>query len=114
MVTVTGYQARNSEGKVFFALILNSGIQLIKSKSGQFYATAKRASLPSTFDEKTCKALIGEEFKGSITSIPCDEYVFTVPETGEEIVLNQRNEYCPEENNFIGNLENLLTEQVTN
>lgn len=99
MVTVTGYQERKSEdGRVFFALTLNSGIELIKSQTGAFYATAKKASIPSTFNEQTCKALIGEEFKGRIQSVPCDDYVFTVPETGEQIVLNQRNEYFQDEN----------------
>jgi len=98
MVTVTGYQERKSEdGRVFFALTLTSGIELIKSQSGAFYATAKRASIPSTFNEQTCKTLIGEEFKGSIKSMPCEDYIYVIPETGENIVLNQRNEYFPDE-----------------
>jgi hypothetical protein len=109
MVTVNGYQLRKTEeGKEFFALILISGIEIIKSQTGGFYATAKKVSIPSTFNEETCKALIGEEMKGSIKSVKCEPYTFKIPETGEEIISTRRFEYFPEENileDFIENLE---------
>lgn len=59
---------------------------MVKSKeTGRFYATAKRASISSTFDENTCKSLIGTTFPGSIGKEECDEYEYTIPDTGEII-----------------------------
>ena len=41
----------------------------------------------STFDEETCKALIGTEIEGSVQRKECDIYQYTLPETGEVIEL---------------------------
>jgi hypothetical protein len=68
MVRVTNYAEReNSAGEKFYSLILQGkGIEMVKSKeTGRFYATSKQASVTSTFDEETCKSLIGEEITGS-------------------------------------------------
>jgi len=57
MVTIVDYsQRKNSEGKDFYSLILQGGIEMVKSKeTDRYYATAKRCSITSTFDESTCK-----------------------------------------------------------
>jgi len=62
MVRIIDYKARMSaEGEPFLALIVQGGITLVKSKeTGLYYATAKKANIPSTFDEETCKSLIGQ------------------------------------------------------
>lgn len=82
MVIIIDYSLRtNQEGKEFFALILNGGIELVKSKeTGRYYATSKKASIPSTFDEGTCKSLIGQSFPGSIKKVECEPYELTLKE----------------------------------
>ena len=98
MVTISGYSLRtNKEGKEFYTLILQGGIQMVKSKVSDFYyATMKKCSITSTFDEETCKASIGEKFPGSIQKQNCDPYSYTVKETREIIELNYRWVYVPE------------------
>jgi hypothetical protein len=98
MVTIVDYAARTrSDGSVFFVLILQGGIELVKSKqTDRFYATVKKASIPSTFDETTCKASIGQQFPGSIQKQSCDPYNFTVQETGEMLELSYRWTYLPD------------------
>ena len=70
---------------------------MVKSQStGKFYVTAKKAFISSTFDEETCKALIGTEMEGSIVKTTCDPFEYTVKETGEIIVLNHKYVYMPD------------------
>ena len=98
MVTVVDFKERvNRNGEPFYALILQGGIELVKSQeTGNFYATAKRASISSTFDELTCKGLIGQQITGSIQRVKVDPYEFTVKETGEIITLAHRWVYLKE------------------
>ncbi len=98
MVTISDYSKRvNSDGVAFFALILQGGLELVKSQqSGRYYATAKKASLPSTFSEEMCKTLIGQQLPGSIMKVECEPYEFAVPETGEIVTLSHRWEYSKE------------------
>lgn len=90
MVRIINYKERSSEdGNSFFTLVIQGGIEMIKSNnSGKFYASAKRATIPSTFDEVTCKSLIGAEIEGRIAKEECEPYEYTVKETGEVILLN--------------------------
>lgn len=76
MVKIISAEKRmNSEGESFNALILQGGVELVMSKeTGRFYATAKQASVPSTFDEETCKDLIGTELPGSVKKVECEPY----------------------------------------
>lgn len=99
MVTITTYTKRKREdGSSFCVLEINSGIELIQSKTtGQYYATAKRCYIPATFDEATCRSLRGTMMKGSINKVECEPYNYTIKETGELITLNYRYEYSPEE-----------------
>ena len=64
-----------------------------------FYATAKKAIISSTFDEMTCKGLIGTQISGSIEKQECEPYEYVIQETGEEITLAHRWVYVPEEAN---------------
>ncbi len=99
MVRIIGYQQReNEDGTSFFVLELQGGIEMLLSKeTGQFYATAKKAYVTSTFDEVTCKALVGSEIPGSISKKEVEPYTYVVRETGEELVLTHRWVYVPEE-----------------
>jgi hypothetical protein len=93
MVRIIDYKVhQNKDGEPFLALIVQeSGIQLVKSqKTGMYYAIAKKASIPSTFDEETCKSLIGQELEGTVERVDCEPYEFTNEETGEVMVLDHR------------------------
>jgi len=59
MVTIVDYKRKYTQnGESFFALELQGEIEIVKSKIGNLYATSRRTSLMSTFDEKTCKSLL--------------------------------------------------------
>ena len=98
MVRIIDYVKRqSSEGEEFFLLVLRGGLQIVKSEeSGRYYATFKESKLPTTFDESTCKSLIGEEIPGSIVKVSTEPYDYTVPETGEILNLSHRWEYQKE------------------
>ncbi len=68
MVTIVDFVKRkNSEGEEFNALILQGGIELVKSReTGRYYATAKKTSITSTFDDAMCQSLIGTQIPGSV------------------------------------------------
>ena len=99
MVTVINFKERNKEdGTSFFVLEIQGGLEMVQSKAtGQFYATAKKAYLPSTFDAMTCQALVGTQMPGSIEREECEPYEYTVQSTGEIITLSHRYCYVPEE-----------------
>lgn len=102
MVRIINYKKRQAEDKEFFVLEVSGGIEMVLSKTtNQFYATAKKATITSTFDEETCKALIGSEFPGSVVKQNCDPYEYIVKETGEVIMLSHRYIYMPEAVNSV-------------
>ena len=89
-------QYTTEEGKVFNVLELQGGIEMVKSqKTQRFYATARKATIPSTFDEQICKALVGSELPGKIVKVETEPYEYTIQETGEVIELSHRYEYQP-------------------
>ena len=98
MVRIIDYKVRmNADEELFYALILQGGIELVKSKeTGLYYATAKRASITSTFDEETCKSLVGQELDGTIQKMECEPFEFINEETGEVISLDYRWVYVKE------------------
>ena len=98
MVTIVDYRERqNSEGETFYALIVESGLEAVKSlETGKTYFTKKKASVPSTFTEEECQALLGEQMDGSVKRVNCDPYEFTDESTGEVIKLSHRWEYFME------------------
>ncbi len=96
MVTIISYAKRtsNEEAKDFFALILQGGIHLVQSKkSGQFYATAKKASIASTFDENYCKKLIGTTIEGEIVKVKTEPYNFAIEGTNESVTIDYKWQY---------------------
>jgi len=98
MVRIINYKERQVEdGRIFFVLELQGGVEMVKSQeTNQFYATAKKAFITSTFDEETCMALIGTSMTGNIEKQSCEPYQYTVKETGEMIILEHRYVYIPE------------------
>lgn len=100
MVRIVNYQKRQTEeGKEFFVLELQGGIEMIKSQeTGQFYMTARKTSISSTFDELTCQSLIGTEVSGKIEKVTCEPYEYEIKDTGEVIMLSHRFLYVEEGN----------------
>jgi hypothetical protein len=97
MVTITDYKnCISQEGKEFFAISLQGDVTVATSKDGNFYLTANKALIPTSFNEKMCQTLIGKELSGSIQKVPCESYEFT-RETGETVTLNHRYQYSPKE-----------------
>ncbi|MDD2381397.1 MAG: hypothetical protein WCY58_13215 [Mariniphaga sp.] len=98
MVIVKDYAIRQAQdGRQFVALILQGGLSLVQSKNtGNFYATVKQCSIPSTFDEETAKGFIGERMPGSVQRKSCEAYQWTNKDTGEVIELSHRWVYVPE------------------
>lgn len=98
MVTVINYHVRQSkDGKDFVTLTLQGDIEMVQSmETGRFYATARKCSITSTFDEPTAKTLIGAKMPGIIKRVEADPYDYAIPETGEVIKLAHRYEYAPE------------------
>jgi hypothetical protein len=79
MVTITNYSERTrKDGTTFIALELTGGVELVQSNNtGKFYATVRKTSIPSTFDESIAKGLIGTQMKGDVVRVQVDPYEFT-------------------------------------
>lgn len=97
MVTVINYKkAMNAEEQEFFLLVVQSGVQsVVSQETGRVYLTAKKATVSSTFDEQTCKGLIGTKLPGNVEKKEVEPYSYVIKETGEEISLKHRYEYNP-------------------
>jgi len=92
MVQVTGYRkVETDEGDSYIRLILSGSLSLTKSAStGNYYATVRRCSISSTFDEQTAKGLVGSSLPGTIQKEECEPYQYVIPDTDEEITLTHR------------------------
>lgn len=99
MVTISSYEIRQGKDDDFFVLILQGDVEFVTSQTtGMPYATARKATIPATFDEAACKNLIGKQMPGSIVKMAVDDYEYTIPETNEIVILDYRYVYSPEEN----------------
>ena len=74
MITVTDYAERESkDGKSFMTLTLLGDPEMVKSQnSGNYYLTARKASIICTFNEEACKRMLGKELPGSIERVPVE------------------------------------------
>lgn len=100
MGNVIAYQKRNAaDGRSYFAIQLQSDdLEFVVSKvTGRHYATLRKCWMSTTFDEASCKMILGKKMPGIIIKEECDPYSFVMEETGEEITMNYRNVYQPVE-----------------
>ena len=98
MVTIIDFKkAVNAAGKEFYLLILMGGVSFVKSTiTGNFYATAWKTSITSTFTEDVCKTLIGTKLPGEIEKVDAEEpYEYKIPTTGETIILHHKYRFNP-------------------
>lgn len=106
MVTVKNYLKRqNKDGKDFFVLEISGGIEPVKSTDGNLYFTSRKCTVPASFDEQTCKDLVGAKFPGSIEKVQCDPYSFTIPGTNKTVQLNYTWDY-------VDNPQEVMKEQL--
>lgn len=105
MVTIIGYfEATNEDDEPFNMLRLQGEIEMVKSKeTGKPYITARKASIPCTFEDHVCEGLIGNKLPGEIQRVSCEPYEYEIPESGEKIILEHTWEYNPEP--VAGNME---------
>lgn len=110
MVTVISFkEASNEAGKKFFTLVVQGEVEMVKSqKTGNYYATAKKASITSTFNEAVCRKLVGKQLPGKIVKMQSEVYDYEIPETGEKIKLDFKYRYEAE----VSNEEAILQHEV--
>nr|WP_315141929.1 hypothetical protein [uncultured Flavobacterium sp.] len=112
MVTIIDFKTFTKDnGENFFGLVVQGGLEAVRSaQTNKMYFTAKTATVPTTFNEITCKSLVGTTLEGSVKKVECDDYEFTVKDTGEIITLKHRYEYISDEEAILHN--NLISEEV--
>lgn len=98
MVTITGLEKRkNADQKEFNVLNLQGSIEVVISKTtGKPYLTARKTSIPCTFDEVMAKSLIGQTLPGEIERVEVEAYEFTVPGTKKKLKLTHSYRYSAE------------------
>lgn len=110
MITVKNYHVREGERGSYISLELMGGLELVQSSNtGRFYATARTCFVSSTFDEDVAKMMVGKQIAGKIARVQCEEYEYTIPETGEVITLAYRWDYQPEEQEKVPVKDGLVT-----
>lgn len=98
-------------GEEFFGLVIQGGIESVKSKeTGRSYFTARKTMVSSTFDETTCKGLIGTQMEGNIIRVKTEPYEYTIENTGEVITLSHTYAYVDEEQEIIE--ENIIGKEA--
>lgn len=91
-------KSANKEGKEFFSLKIQGGVEAIQSsETGRMYLTVRNCYVSTTFDEATAEALIGGELPGTVRREESEPYEYTIKATGEVITLSHRYEYSPKE-----------------
>ena len=103
MVKIVGYKPlENESGEKFLVLEVQGGIEAVRSQeTGRNYFTARKANVPCTFNEETCKSLIGQDIPGKVVKVEVDEYDYNIPGTDEVISLTHRFEYESEEETVV-------------
>lgn len=98
MVTVSNYMERmRKDGSSFIVLEITGGVELVQStNTGNFYATVRKCTIPSTFDENVAKGLIGSQLPGDIVRVNVPAYEYINKRTGEIMTLQHGYSFQPE------------------
>jgi hypothetical protein len=91
MVSVTGFRiVETEEGEKYVRLVLSGDLEMVRSENtGNFYATTRRATISSKFDEDTSQKMIGKELPGTIERVEVDPYEFELDD-GTKIQIAHR------------------------
>jgi hypothetical protein len=110
MVRVTNVIKRESAEKGSFVLLeLQGDLELVQSqKTGFFYGTVRKTTLPCTMDESIARQFIGKDIPGTIVRVECPSYTY-VTEQGASLELSYRWAYLPDER-----MESVITRAVEN
>ncbi|MCA0380705.1 MAG: hypothetical protein LCH58_00980 [Bacteroidetes bacterium] len=97
MVQVTNFAVRQrKDGTSFTTLELTGGLELVQSQTtGNFYATVRKCSIPSTFDESLAQMMVGQQIEGDIVRVQVEPYEYVNKRTGEVMVLAHSYAYRP-------------------
>jgi len=87
--------------KNFIHLLFKVELKLLREESGRTYLTARTTNLACTFNEITCKSLIGTQLPGQIRKVEVDPYDYTDRTTGEIVEMTHRYEYLSDEDAII-------------
>lgn len=103
MVKIVDFKVNQTEeGNEFCTLIVQGGLEAVKSKqTNKTYFTVRTARVACTFTPDICKSLIGTDFPGTVKKVESEPYEYTVESTGETITLTHRYEYVSEEDAVI-------------
>jgi hypothetical protein len=98
MVTIVGFEKRKAPNKKEFTVLnLQGSIEVVISKeTGRPYLTARKTSIPCTFDETLAKTLVGTSLPGEIERKEVAPYEFVIPGTKKKIKLNHSYQYSAE------------------
>jgi len=112
MVKIVDFKSFEKEdGTEFHALVVQGGLEAVKSKETQrTYFTARTARVACTFNETMCQSLIGTDLPGSIHKVEVEPYEYAIPDTGEMVSLSHRNEYVGEEERIVK--DNVIEKEV--
>tara|TARA_R110002051_G_scaffold88179_4_gene155433 strand:+ start:25592 stop:25936 length:345 start_codon:yes stop_codon:yes gene_type:complete len=105
MVKIVDYKTMSREnGESFHALVVQGGLESVRSKeTNRNYFTVRQTTVPCTFDEDTCKSLIGSELEGSVVRVEVEPYEYVNEDTGQALMLSHRYEYLTEDNRIVHN-----------
>lgn len=98
MVIVSDYMEKvnSTSGQTFVLLELSGGLELVQSQAtGKFYATSRKARIPSTFTADVAKLMVGQQIEGDIVRVESEPYEYTNKTTGEVIILAHSYAYRP-------------------
>ena len=101
MITITNFFERQKvDGSSFITLEITGGVEFVQSSnSGNFYATARKCSIPCTFSADMAKSLVGSQLPGQIVRVQVDPYEYINKRTGELMQLQHSYAYRPEGSN---------------
>jgi len=99
MVTIIGFQqCESKEGNSFVAIELQGELRLVQSETtGNFYLTANKCRVSTSFPVEICQSLIGQKLPGTVKRVLCEPYEYVNKETGEVFTLDYTYVYSPEE-----------------
>jgi hypothetical protein len=115
MVTIIDYKAsvNKESGEEFYSLIVQGGVETVKSaETGRNYLTARKAYVTSTFNEITCKGLIGSQIPGQIVKVSSEPYQYEIPDTGETVTLTHQCKFMDDEEAAM--TENFIESEMVN
>jgi hypothetical protein len=98
MVTIVSTEKRLNKVKneEFNVLVLQGDVEVAISKTtGRPYLTARKTSIPCTFDEKFAQQLVGSQLPGCIERKEVKAYEFLIPGAKKPVILTHSFQYSP-------------------